>query len=77
MEIRLVSLKELDLAIEIIDMAKNHLKEQGIDQWQAGYPDAECIKNDILSKKGYFATRNDEILGYLCMETGLQIEVML
>lgn len=37
--LRLAIEHEADTAMEIIDMAKAHLKDQGIDQWQTGYPD--------------------------------------
>ncbi len=55
-------------AMQIIDMAKNHLKEQGIDQWQTGYPDLECIKNDTKKGIGYFVKDNDDVLAYLCID---------
>ncbi len=38
MELKNISKNDVNLAVEIIDMAKKHLKEQGIDQWQNGYP---------------------------------------
>ena len=34
--LRLVKLEEIEIVIEIINLAKRHLKEQGIDQWQTG-----------------------------------------
>ncbi len=43
MELIKAKQNELDKAIEIINMAKEHLREQKIDQWQNGYPDEECI----------------------------------
>ncbi len=62
------TLDDIDIAMDIINMAKTHLKEQGIDQWQNGYPDYDCIKNDALSQKGFFVTEAEEILGYLCID---------
>lgn len=45
-----------------------HLKAQGIDQWQTGYPDRARIAQDLAEEKGYFLTENEEILGYLCID---------
>ena len=52
--LRLAEQEEWATALEIIDQAKAFLKEQGIDQWQKGYPDAECIRRDIAGEKGLF-----------------------
>ncbi len=68
LKLREVNLDELDIAMEIIDIGKKHLKEQGIDQWQNGYPDFECIKGDALLKRGFFITDDEEILGYICID---------
>lgn len=63
-----ITLEEIQTALDIIDEAKQHLKDQGIDQWQNGYPDYECIKNDALNEKGFFIKQNNKILGYLCID---------
>ena len=64
----LVKLEEIQIAMDIINGAKKHLKEQGIDQWQTGYPDYDCIKNDIMTEKGFFIVEDNTILGYLCAD---------
>ncbi len=68
MKLRLGKLNEVETIMEIIDGAKKHLKEQGIDQWQTGYPDKECILGDIEKNKGYLIINEDEIYGYLCID---------
>ncbi len=68
MKLQLALLDELEKAMEIINMAKKHLQDQGIDQWQSGYPDAQCITDDIMNQKGYFLVDNQDILGYLCID---------
>ncbi len=68
MELRAVQLSELDVAMTIIDGAKVHLRKQGIDQWQNGYPDQASISSDILSGKGFFVVDSGAILGYLCID---------
>lgn len=75
---------ETDIVMNIINQAKSHLKDQGIDQWQSGYPDRTCIERDIQAGKGYFLVENvieystahitehiaehEKILGYLCID---------
>ncbi len=49
MRLRKVSIEEKHVAMEIIDMAKLHLREQGIDQWQDGYPNLDSIRADIMA----------------------------
>ena len=44
------------------------MREQGIDQWQTGYPDYACIENDIVHQKGFFIVENEDILGYICVD---------
>lgn len=62
-------ISDTDLAMSIIDQARIHLKEQGIDQWQKGYPDAECIRNDFANERGYFLVdSNGEYMAYLCLD---------
>lgn len=68
MKLELVKINQSSLAMDIIDMAKAHLKQQGIDQWQTGYPDLECIQKDISNKKGFFIVDDESILGYLCID---------
>lgn len=67
-KLRTVKENEKDLAMQIINMAKAHLKNQGIDQWQDGYPDIRSIEADISSERGYFLTDGDCIAGYLCLD---------
>lgn len=54
--------------MEIINQAKAYFKESGIDQWQRGYPDEECIQEDISTKKGYLMQEGQETVGYLCVD---------
>lgn len=67
-ELRRVDLSEVEVAMNIINTAKEHLKQQGIDQWQTGYPDYACIQNDALNEKGFFLVEGKVILGYLCID---------
>ncbi len=68
MKLRKVNFEEADAAMEIINMAERHLREQGVDQWQDGYPDYDCIKRDIELGRGYFTVCGDDVLGYMCID---------
>jgi GNAT superfamily N-acetyltransferase len=62
------SLSDIAEAMEIIDSAKELLHDEGVDQWQNGYPDEACIRQDILDGKGYFVESAGKRLGYLCID---------
>lgn len=68
LKLRKITLEEVSIAMDIINMAKKHLKEQGIDQWQSGYPDLECLNQDAIDEKGFFVVDENEILAYLCID---------
>lgn len=61
-------MQEIDKAEEIIEEGKRHLKEQGVDQWQNGYPDRQILCQDLTAGKGYFVMEGAERLGYLCID---------
>ena len=47
---------------EIINQAKNYLKNSGIDQWQNGYPNEETILEDIQTETSYVLV-NENVVG--------------
>lgn len=66
--LRIVQKEEADTAMAFINGAKEHLKQQGINQWQNGYPDFDCILQDIENENGYFLVDGQEVFGYLCID---------
>ncbi len=68
MKIQHITPSDVDTAFEIINSAKAHLRDQGIDQWQTGYPDLACITADAINKTGYFIKDGIDVLGYLCID---------
>lgn len=60
--------EQLNIALDMIEQGRTYLKNQGIDQWQNGYPNAESIQQDIDNQKGYFLTDGEHDLAYLCMD---------
>ena len=67
-KLRKVTEKEIPAALLFIEQAKAHLKAQGIDQWQDGYPNLDSIKADVSADRGYFITAEGEPAGYLCLD---------
>ncbi len=64
--------------MQFISEAQQHLKSQGIDQWQDGYPNATAIASDIAAQQGYLillhtqdtasAAIIGQPIGYLCVD---------
>lgn len=61
---RNASLKDLKKIIEIVDQAKASLKNDGVDQWQYGSPDAMLIGRQITSGNSYLYEDYENILAY-------------
>lgn len=59
--------EDINNIMQIINEAKEALREQGIDQWQNGYPNADVIKNDILNNDSYVFIKNNEIVATLAV----------
>lgn len=45
--------KDVKIIMEIINEAKEYFRENGIDQWQNGYPNEESILEDIAEGENY------------------------
>lgn len=67
-ELRRTKAGEENIAMDIINQAKAYLKEQGIDQWQTGYPNMDAILGDIKNERGWFITADGVIFGYMCID---------
>lgn len=61
---------ELNIAMDMIRAAKQYLHDAGVDQWQNGYPDEACLRQDIQNENGYFAEEDGRKIGYLCVDFG-------
>ena len=49
--------------MKIINEGKLSLKNNGVNQWQNGYPNEEVIITDILNDESYVLEHNSEIIG--------------
>lgn len=63
-----VSVQDMETAMELICEARHFLKSQGIDQWQAGYPNQASIREDIENSRGYFIADGTQKAAYLCID---------
>lgn len=59
--------KDIKSIMLIINQAKAYLKNQGVDQWQTGYPNEESIQADVAAGIGYVFTDNEQIAAYACI----------
>lgn len=66
--------KDIPKIMEIINNAKLHLKEQGINQWQESYPNIETIENDCEISKGYVLISNNEIIAYVFIDFDIDFD---
>ena len=53
MLVRRTNNEDVKKICEIIDQAKQYMKNSGIDQWQNGYPNEETILEDIQTQTSY------------------------
>ena len=61
-------MEDIEIAMDIINDGKKYLRQQGIEQWQTGYPDIENIKQDIIYNRGYFVAEGNNKLAYMCVD---------
>lgn len=59
--------EDIKYIIKIINEAQDYFKEQGIDQWQDGYPNEDTIANDILNNISYVVLKDNKIVATLAV----------
>jgi ribosomal protein S18 acetylase RimI-like enzyme len=62
MVIRKISCEELDTILNLFASAKNHLRSQGIYQWDDFYPNLFVIREDLEKGEMYGVAENSRIL---------------
>ena len=67
MIIRKSSKEDIKDIMKIINKAKEFLKENGVDQWQDGYPNSETIETDILNNNSYVVLKDNNIVATLAI----------
>ncbi|GKU25463.1 GNAT family N-acetyltransferase [Clostridium folliculivorans] len=63
MEFRRTVEADISSIMNIIKQAQAYFKDNGIDQWQNGYPNEEVIKNDISNGHSYVLLNENKIVG--------------
>lgn len=67
MQERKAEISDLVGIMEVIEDARQYLKEQGIDQWQDGFPTEEVIVEDIIMRESYVFVEEEEVIGYMSL----------
>ena len=70
MSIKKSSVNDVQAIMKLVHQAQLYFKNNGIDQWQDGYPDQEIIFEDILESRGYVAVENQEVVAYAALYKG-------
>ena len=65
MEHRLAVLSDLDQIMNIISDAQLFMKQNGVNQWQNGYPTREICKEDISKDSCYVFTVEGSVAGVI------------
>ena len=70
MTFRKTTTEDIPELMKIIQQAKTYLKEQGVNQWQDGYPNEEAFEEDIAKGVSYVLEEGETILGTLALIFG-------
>lgn len=62
--IRSAVASDLSAICELFAKSRQTMKEQGIDQWQDGYPFASDIKEDMRLDQAYVLVKDSAVVGY-------------
>ena len=58
---------DIPAVMGLINQAKAYMKEQGIDQWQDGYPNEASIANDIAHDYSYVMEEKGKVIGTMAV----------
>lgn len=62
MKFRKSKTSDVKSIMKIVSQAQAFFKDQGIDQWQNGYPNEDTIMNDIKNAESYVLVKDDEVV---------------
>ncbi len=68
--LRKTTVQDLPTVLKIIQSAQEFLKDQGIDQWQDGYPALPDLEADVTNHMGYVLIIEGKIAGYAALLLG-------
>lgn len=70
LHIRSAVMEDIVKIAELFDLSRKTMREQGIDQWQDGYPFYADIENDIVNGRAYVLYSDGALVGYFAYTTG-------
>lgn len=65
--IRRSTLADLPAIVAMIEEAKVFLRQNGVPQWQEGYPNADSIRQDILAQQSYVWEEAGMVVGSMML----------
>ncbi|SDK56477.1 Acetyltransferase (GNAT) family protein [Pedobacter sp. ok626] len=68
---------DLDIIEEVLEDVKSRMYDDGIDQWDADYPNKDILKQDIQRQVGYVYIENNELLSYMVFNESCDKEYYL
>lgn len=63
MEIRKSNVNDVQAIMKLVHQAQSYFKNNDIDQWQDGYPNADNILSDINNRHSYVLLQDNIIIG--------------
>lgn len=64
----------LSQALDVLDTVKNHMIQQGLDQWDEHYPNQDTLTSDLHKQQAYIYLEQGEILAYMVLNEEYDIE---
>ena len=68
--IRSAVLGDLSAICDLFTKTRQGMKEQGLDQWQDGYPFPSDIEEDIRLDQAYVLVNGEKVVGYFAYTSG-------
>ena len=71
-EIKETKVEYLSVIMRIINMTKEVFAEEGVDQWQKGYPKRDIFLQDIMKNESYTIFDEDCIIGTFMLSKDIE-----
>lgn len=67
MEFRRTEVKDISSVVIMYNQAISYLKNQGINQWQSGYPNESTLRKDMADGDSYVIESNGKVIASACI----------
>lgn len=74
MKIRFATPADAPAVVKIYDEAKAYFKQNGIDQWQDGYPNEHSFMQDVAQKESYVVEIESQICATFMFKIGMDAD---